>query len=151
MKNSANINVKEIRYPAKTCLFCDKKIEDIGGFRIVADSSIGIFLTDRKILNDNKKTYYCSIQLFNDSGVYMIIRGDKAKWKIPVIEKAKILFLTGYHPWICQHCANRICSQCSSPVAIPVGADILKDDGQITHIPILPIGTQGCVNKNCPK
>jgi len=47
----------------------------------------------------------------------------------------------GYLRWFCQKCAHVVCHACGS-IRIPLGADILHDDGTIWRAAILPIGNR---------
>ncbi len=54
----------------------------------------------------------------------------------------------GHLPWFCQKCASVVCDICGS-IRIPLGADILHDDGTTGHAAILPIGNRYCSNPAC--
>ena len=64
-------------------------------------------------------------------------------------KKEKEIIHKGYKAWICQICADRLCSECGSPVQRPVGRDVIYDDGYTCHIAIFP--PLGCTNENCSK
>jgi hypothetical protein len=88
------------------------------------------------------------VKLFDDMGVYIVVWGEKGLWTQSAIDKAKNEFLTGYNPWFCQVCGNRVCMECGSPLNNPAGSDILHSDGSSSHAPIFP---GGCVNPSCEK
>lgn len=54
----------------------------------------------------------------------------------------------GRRPWWCQRCAGLTCKACGAPIKHPMGADILDDDGTISHFAIFPI-PPGCTNPEC--
>jgi hypothetical protein len=54
----------------------------------------------------------------------------------------------GYLRWFCQKCARVVCDLCGS-IKLPLGADILHDDGSTAHAAILPIGSRYCSNPAC--
>ncbi len=54
----------------------------------------------------------------------------------------------GYLRWFCQKCAGVVCDVCGS-VQIPLGSDILHDDGSTGHAALLPIGNRYCSNPAC--
>lgn len=54
----------------------------------------------------------------------------------------------GYLRWLCQKCSGVVCRACGS-IRIPLGSDILHDDGTISHAAILPTGNRYCSNPEC--
>jgi len=54
----------------------------------------------------------------------------------------------GYLRWLCQKCAHVVCDVCGS-IRIPLGSDILHDDGTKGHAAVLPIGNRYCSNPAC--
>lgn len=138
------------RPPAKTCIFCDKSLEEVGGKRLVAQKSKGVHLSNEYRGGGNPDYPFQSTKLFDDLGVYVVVWGERSLWIESTIEKAKNEFLTGYQPWFCQSCGNRVCLKCGSPLNHPSGSDVLHDDGNITHVSMLPCDF-GCINPSCEK
>ena len=74
-------------------------------------------------------------------------------WKTPIsaIEensaRAEQRFLAGVRIWFCQVCFQRTCKRCGEPTALPSGADVMNEYGEITHAPafVPPI----CENRRC--
>jgi len=56
--------------------------------------------------------------------------------------------MEGRRRWFCQRCAHVVCDVCGS-IRIPLGADILHDDGTTGHAAILPLGNRYCSNPAC--
>ena len=130
--------------PADTCIFCGKRLDEIGGKRIVAQNSRGIILA-KKPWHGRK-----SFKLSDDKEVYLVVWGGKHEWTASMMEKAKETYAQGKRPWYCQICGGHTCSECGSPRKLPMGADILDEDGISRHVPILPCDL-GCINPKCKK
>jgi len=138
----------EKRLPATRCVMCEKTIEQVGGMRIVAHIHIGIGLSNQYKGGGNPDYPYQSFQLNEDKTLFLTVWGEEEKWTVTAIENAKKDFQNNLQPWICQVCANRKCHTCGKPINYPVGSDIVKQNGCITHIPIIP-SNLGCINKQC--
>lgn len=138
------------RPPAKTCIFCDKSLEEVGGKRLVAQKSKGVHLSNEYRGGGNPDYPFQSTKLFDDLGVYVVVWGERSLWIESTIEKAKNEFLTGYQPWFCQSCGNRVCLKCGSPLNNPAGSDILHGDGSSSHAPMFAGGCD-CINPSCEK
>lgn len=137
------------RPPSKTCVFCDKSIDEVGGKRLVAQKSKGISLSNEYKGGGNPDYPHQSVKLSDNLDVYVVVWGEKGLWTQSAIEKAKNEFLAGHHPWFCQICGNRTCEQCGSPVNNPYGSDHLADNGSSSHASIYSDG--GCTNPICEK
>ena len=138
------------RPPAKTCIFCDKSLEEVGGKRLVAQKLRGVSLSNQYKGGGNPDFPYQSVKLFDDLEVYITVWGEKSLLTQSAIDKAKNEFLTGYQPWFCQICGNTTCVKCGSPLNNPAGSDILHSDGSSSHAPIFAGGC-GCINPRCEK
>lgn len=144
----ADLNLK--RAPAKTCVFCNKSLNDIGGKRIIAQQLRGVALSKKKTGGGNINFPHQSVQLFSDPNVFMDMWGEKEKWNESSIKSAKNSYLNGKRPWFCQICAVRQCSNCGSPINYPMGSDILSGNGCSSHVGIFPFDP-GCNNPDCDK
>jgi hypothetical protein len=136
--------------PSRTCVLCEKPIEQIGGKRIIAQKARGIALSSQYQGGGNKDFPYQSFKLYAYRDVYLTVWGEKGLWTTSVIERAKSEYLSGHRPWFCQICGKRACSECGAPINLPVGSDIIHGNGDSTHVAILPVDA-GCVNPQCPK
>ncbi|WP_394754786.1 hypothetical protein [Crenothrix sp.] len=144
----ADVTLK--RPPAKTCVFCDKSLEEVGGRRLVAQRIKGVKLSAECMGGGNPDFPYKSVKLFDDLKAYVVVWGEKSLWTESAVNKAKNEFLTGHRPWFCQICGVRACMQCGSPINHPSGSDVLCSDGNTTHASILPCDC-GCINPTCKK
>lgn len=144
----ADVTLK--RPPAKTCIFCDKSLEEVGGKRLAAQKLKGVKLSAECIGGGNPAFPYKSVKLFDDLKVYVVVWGEKGLWTEAAVNKAKNEFLTGHRPWFCQICGARACMQCGSPINNPAGSDVLSSDGSSSYAPIFAGGC-GCINPGCEK
>ena len=136
------------RPPAKTCIFCNKSIKDIGGRRITAQKFRGVTLSKNKTGGGNTKYPRQSLELFSEPITFICFWGEKEKWTESAIMSAKNAYLNGKQPWFCQICGKRKCDKCATPINYPMGSDILYDDGHSSHAAILPFNP-GCINTDC--
>lgn len=51
--------------------------------------------------------------------------------------------------WKCQACSRIVCKLCGAPTQMPMGRDVVGDDGCVSHFAIFPVGSAGCVNADC--
>jgi len=64
-------------------------------------------------------------------------------WSPAARERAIAQIHAGTQPWFCQACSGRVCKACGSPLRRVPGADLLADDGETWHSPLLP-GPDSC-------
>lgn len=138
------------RLPSDKCVLCEKRLEDVGGKRIIAQQLRGLMLSSKYMGGGNSDYPYQSCKLHDDEDLYLVVWGEKEKWTLPAIKRAKEEFLNGRRPWLCQICAHRKCSECGSPINYPMGSDILYDNGCSSHVAIFPFDP-GCINPDCDK
>jgi len=144
----SDMNLK--RPPAKTCVFCNKPLNEIGGKRIIAQQLRGIALSKKKTGGGNKDFPHKCVELFSEPVIFMDFWGEKDKWTEAAIKSAKNAYLDGKQPWFCQVCGERKCSKCGSPINYPMGSDILYGNGCSSHVAMLPFDP-GCINPACDK
>ena len=138
--------------PADECAICGKRLEEVGGSRIVAQRTSGVVFSETYRGGGNPKRPHRSFRLYDGKEGFVVVWGDG--WTDDAIGRAREAFRRGRHPWFCQVCGNSpmpwLCSVCGSPHALPQGADVLHDDGTIGHCPILGVQPR-CVNPKCPE
>jgi len=140
----------QIYLPSDACIICNRQLEEVGGERIVAQQPRGITISDEYQEEGNSKYPRRSFKLSENLHKYLVVWGEKELLKTDVIEKAKAEYKRGKRSWFCQVCGKRTCKECDSPITTPMGSDILSDDGEISHIAILPFDP-GCTNPKCQK
>lgn len=137
------------RPPAKACVFCNKTIHEIGGQRMIAQRARGLTLTeDKNAKIGSEDSHRQSLEIFTDPSIYIRFWGMKGEWTESAILTAKQQYLNGQRPWFCQVCGYRKCSVCGSPSGKPMGSDILKSDGETSHIGAFPVDP-GCIKSDC--
>ena len=140
----------QIYLPSDTCIICNKHLEEVGGERIVAQQPRGISILDEYQEEGNSKYPRRSFILSENPNKYLVVWGEKELWTDSVIASAKAEYEKGKQSWFCQMCGKRTCGECGSPINVPMGSDILSDDGHSIHVSILPI-EPGCINPKCKK
>lgn len=136
--------------PADTCVFCDKRLEDVGGQRLCAQRHLGCFLSEQLRGGGNPETPDRHFKVSDEPLTYLILRGAPSTWTDERIEKAKTQFSRGRHPWFCQVCGNRTCRECGTPLRRPIASDVLYTDGSTSHVGILGVDV-GCSNVDCSR
>ena len=139
------------RYPpSDTCIICEKSLEEVGGERIIAQKTRGIIVSN-ECQESNKERYpRHSYKLSNNPNKHLVVWGEKELWTEDVIDRAKEEYAKDQRSWFCQVCGKRTCEECGTPLAIPMGSDILDDSGNSSHVAVLPVN-QACVNPKCKK
>jgi len=132
--------------PSPECMFCKKSIEEVGGRRIIAKHILSIGLSDRFLGGGNKNYPYVSVKISNDQ--YITFHGSKEKWTKEVKDYVVDEIEAHRHPWFCQNCGNRLCTECGSPAQYIHGCDIIYENGCTTHSAILPV-PPGCIIPDC--
>jgi len=106
------------RLPGERCIGCRRKLAEIGGQRIVVAGAVRISV--------------------NDDDPHPTAKVTGLWWPWLARARAKRILRSGCHPWLCQRCANAgLCFRCGTPYDRAPGADILSDDGEVLHVPLL--------------
>jgi hypothetical protein len=135
--------------PARTCMICDKPIGEIGGRRMVAQRERGTTVLDCAV-NGGFRNFQSCEKLLANRELYLVAWGEKSIITREVIERARADYLSGFHPWFCQVCGNRLCYLCGALLPRPVASDYIFDDGGTVHCPILG-ADPGCLNPGCER
>lgn len=138
---------KKPKLPAASCIFCRKSIEEAGGRRLVA-ATIGYRVSNWKISGGSRDHPFRSIKFPDSESTYLVVWGQK--WTPETIRQALATLQDGKRPWFCQKCGNRKCAVCGRPLNHPSAADVLYDDGTVSHCMIIPADL-GCINPKCKK
>ncbi|MBU1566854.1 MAG: hypothetical protein KJ630_14680 [Proteobacteria bacterium] len=133
--------------PDSHCVICQKTIEEIGGRRLVAQQVRGILISNKPIGGGHRDHHYKSHKL-SPYPLYLVVWGPGTIWSGDAIQRATAAFHKGKRSWFCQLCGNRVCLDCGSPSQMPVGSDVLYENGCTAHVAILPCHP-GCVNPQC--
>lgn len=116
-----------------------KKIEEIGGRRLIAQRLRGVTLSTKYQGGGNPDYPHQSTLLYDDLEIYNDVWGEKSMWTKEAIQRARQSYLNGRRPWFCQVCGCRACSECGAPINLPVGSDVLYENGCSSHCAILPV------------
>ncbi|MCB1585430.1 MAG: hypothetical protein KDI52_04035 [Xanthomonadales bacterium] len=134
--------------PAPNCIFCNKTIEQVGGKQIVHQQVRGIKLSKKFQGGGNKDYPFQSFKLSENPETYVVVWGIWSIWSQSNINNAIELFKQNLHPWFCQKCGNRTCDKCQEPINMPMGSDVIYEDGDIRHVMVIGINP-GCINPKC--
>lgn len=138
------------RPPAENCVLCGKPLQEIGGYRIVAQKLRGLGLSATRQGGGDKNHPKQSFKLYDDGDVYVVVWGEPAKWTEDAKERARTQYQAGYRPWMCSVCAERKCRKCGAPINYPMGSDVLYDNGCSSHVSVFPFDP-GCTNPACSR
>jgi hypothetical protein len=133
--------------PADRCVICQKTLKEVGGQRIIAQQVRGVCLSKKFRGGGDKNFPYKSFKI-SPYPIFLTVWGELSMWNEGAVKRAMDAFSKGKRPWFCQVCGNRICPECGFPLKMPVGSDVLYDDGSSSHVPMLPCNP-GCINPNC--
>ncbi len=150
MAKKNELDGSQIYLPSDTCIICNKHLEEVGGERIIAQQPRGIIIRNEYEGEENAKYPRRSFILSENPNKYLVVWGEKELWTDGVIKRAKAEYEKGKQSWFCQVCGKRTCGECGSPINVPMGSDILSDDGRSIHVAILPVDP-GCINPKCKK
>ena len=147
----ANMRFAEIQElpPARTCMVCEKTIQETGGRKMVAQPLRGTNVFDRAITGGFENFHSCT-GLLEDRELYLVIWGEEEFLSDDVISRIKADYLEGRRPWFCQVCGSRLCHLCGEVLPRPVASDYIFDDGGVVHCPILG-ADPGCWNLKCER
>lgn len=127
--------------PAPTCIFCNKKIEDVKGERFVSQTSRGTSVTNvarEKEVNNNKTFIQHSIELPTQPITFMNYWGEESKWTKAAVNRAKQAYLDGQQPWYCEKCCEEICNKTRMPKSGAVSAKVVHKHGYVINTVIVP-------------
>jgi len=126
--------------PSPRCAGFGKGSLESGESRIVVGGSFGLTVGETPSNVEGRQ----SIKLTDST--YLIVWGVSD----PTLERAKSDVMSQFRPWLCQRCGNRTCKLCGGILKVAQGADIVKDDGQVTHQMIVP-ADKTCSNPECER
>lgn len=139
------------RKPAKCCVVCQRTLEEVGGFRLVATPRDGIRICTPDVPIGHIRHAARIIRLSGDFRDAIIALYGKRLWTETVVERVREVLMAGLRPWYCQLCANiHLCPVCGTPLTkVPMSA-FLEDDGRTISAPSFSGYVQRCPNPNCP-
>ncbi len=137
---------KRKRKPSSHCLFCKKTVDEIDGKRIVAQKTLGSFISTTYRGGGDPDFPDLSIKI--DDAKYIVLYGKKGMWTVELIDKVKEIYLNIECPWFCQKCAGKICLICGEILNNPIGSDVINDNGDVLHVASLGYNP-GCMNDAC--
>ncbi len=125
---------------SEKCVSCNRKIEDIGGRKIVKCSKGGVivFSPENKSFNldkiENNKAYIHNLK----NGKVIVFIGEYVNSltfeTIDIIEHEITLY--NVIPWVCQECLGyMLCNKCNSPLVDAPMAFVVGADNEVKHVP----------------
>ena len=106
------------RLPGERCIGCRRRLNEIGGQRIVAAGAVRV-----TVIGDD---LHPSVEV---SGLW---------WAWFVRGRVRRTLRSGRQPWLCQRCTGTgLCHRCRTPYHLVPGADILTDEGAVLHVPLV--------------
>ena len=137
---------KKKRNPSSHCLFCKKSVDEIGGKRVVAQKTLGTYIS--KTYRGGGDPDFPDLSIKIDDANYIVLCGKKGIWTDELIDKVKEIYLNIECPWFCQKCAGKTCHICGEILNNPIGSDVIYDDGCVLHVAALGYNL-GCMNDAC--
>ncbi len=134
------------RKPSSHCLLCKKSVDEIGGKRVVAQKTLGSFISTTYRGGGDPDFPDLSIKI--DDANYIVLCGKKGIWTDELIDQVKEIYLNYKCPWFCQKCAGKICLICGEILNNPIGSDVINDNGDVLHVASLGYNP-GCMNDAC--
>lgn len=126
------------RPPASTCAVCGRSLATIGGARLLRTLQFGLV----------RRHVDTPIGRLPGPAQIIPLDGQHAQtlllaWGLPsmtaALQRASAQVHQGETPWFCQRCGRHLCETCGSPLRRVPGADVLADDGDVLHDPLLPV------------
>ena len=139
---------KPLLPPDEICAQCGNSLQLPGERRIVA-GRVSVFLMHASDSRRQQCTLITLDERYQDWSLALSGRGGRG-WTPIAMERAKTAIQKGKHPWVCERCTGYTCEICGSPLILPMGSDVLEDDGAILHCPILPCIPPPCLKEGCP-
>lgn len=114
--------------PAQQCCCCDKTLEEAGGgYRVISSHFTGLHI---------------------EAGILVKLWGSC--WTEQARYLAEESLKSGKHPWVCQMCADvGVCRLCRCLLDYVGGIDVLGNEGEYFHAPLLPVAYPRCTNTQC--
>jgi len=137
---------KKKRKPSSHCLLCKKSVDEIGGKRVVAQKTLGTYIS--KTHRGGGDPDFPDLSIKIDDANYIVLCGKKGIWTDELIDKVKEIYLNIECPWFCQKCAGKTCHICGEILNNPIGSDVIYDDGCVLHVAALGYNP-GCMNDAC--
>jgi hypothetical protein len=100
-------------HPAERCLLCGRSVADLKGYRIVAQKTLAIYLSKKKMQGGDKDYPEKTFMFQGQSEKYIVVRGKPELWTNEVIARAtaefngniKHIAILPFKPG----CSNRTC------------------------------------------
>lgn len=126
------------RSPASKCALCGRVLDEVGGVRLIRTLSAGLV---RRHIDGPIGPLPGPAQVLPLGGDHrqtmLVVWG--LPWPPTACERAIAQAQLGWQPWFCQRCARHVCETCGAPLRRVPGADVLADDGDVLHHPLLPV------------
>ena len=127
------------RPPARECAVCGRFLAEVGGVRLIRTISAGLVIRHVDAPIGRLPGPAQVFPLAGDQRQNMLV-----VWGLPLTpaacERAIAQAEAGARGWFCQGCSRQhVCDVCGSPLRRVPGADVLADDGEVLHDPLLPV------------
>ncbi len=141
------------RPPAGRCCGCERRLEEIGGDRILAEADLlGEHPLDESRLPSGEAVGLVMEMLEGRRPIRVVGRN----WALipedrrpAVARRAAEDRLEGKEAWICQPCVRDVCPVCETPYRLPRGWRIVGEDGAISYASGFMSWMIGCRNPAC--
>lgn len=121
--------------PDKSCFLCRKSLNEVGGKRITGSLVRGCSLGQEARKAEKEAAEYLTKKISAEPVLFLSLWGEKEFCVEENLARAEQRFLAGFRIWFCQVCFQRTCKKCGEPTALPSGADIMNEYGEVTHVP----------------
>jgi hypothetical protein len=150
-RRSAMAKRRKVRLPAETCVVCGLPHRKDTGARIVAGLHSDVSLDTQAVIPYwmvDSETLCRARRLPRKLGGGVLMGCGKAATR-EALDRAQQAIAEGLRPWICQKCDGPLCPECGAVLTVAVARDVIDDNGEGSHVPVIAGFAARCSNPEC--